>query len=272
MRVQALPPSGVVRPDYQSAETYRHDVWRGRLRVAGLVVAGGLLVAGALAARAGARAWLEHRERVRVAWAAHRAFLADEALCMSYAAPPGQPVYSEPQGEARAMLRQPDCMPLTWGQTVYQCIPSPAQRADDGPEITVAFRRVAATLRYPVLSGANAFVGGRRSPAGTERLVLVEARPNKRPASSLPRSIDFMAVSFTAAGPAPGQPPVAGSITFLFVPVPSATYVRVLAGQRDPSDRSRFTICYELNGVPATVTGRLNDDGTVSLSAMPDDG
>ena len=41
--------------------------------------------------------------------------------------------------------------------------------------------------------------------------------------------------------------------------------LRLFAGQTHPDDPSRFTIRYELNGVPGTIEGRLGRDGGIEL-------
>ena len=40
---------------------------------------------------------------------------------------------------------------------------------------------------------------------------------------------------------------------------------RFYAGQPDPSDRSRFTIDYDVDGKRGTIRGQLKNDGTVEL-------
>ena len=47
----------------------------------------------------------------------------------------------------------------------------------------------------------------------------------------------------------------------------TTTKVRVLAGQPDPSRTGWFTIRYEVDDSRGTVSGRLNDDGSVALEA-----
>jgi hypothetical protein len=270
MAVEPLSPSGLLWPDYQSADGYRRDVWPGRLRVAAILLAGVLLVAAAWGGRLGVRRWQAHREQVRADWAVHQALLADEALCMSYAAPPRQTVYSERTGEVESMLREPDCFPLEWGAGPSRfCNLSPALPSNAGLRATAAGRVVMPALSYSVSSGGTAFVGRRRSPGGADRLVVVEARPTDRPASTQARSLEFTSAAYVATGPKPGQTRVLGAIDELSVPVAPGAHARVLAGQRDPTDPARFTIDYELDGAPGTIFGRLNDDGRVSLQLKP---
>jgi hypothetical protein len=266
MATELVLPLELVRPEYQSPAGYRREAWRGRLRVAWILIAGVLLTAGVVGTWAGVRRWMAHREQVRAAWAEHQALLADEALCMSYAAPPGQAVYSEAEGEIESMVREPDCFATEWGAGSPRfCNLSPALPSDVGPRATAASRVVMPGLQYSLSSGGVAFMGRRGSAGGVDRLVVVEIRPTERPASTQARSLDFTAAAYVAAGLRPGQSRVLGAIDELSVPVPPAVYARVLAGQRDPSDPARFTIRYELGGAPGTIVGRLNDDGRVSL-------
>ena len=283
MAVEPVPPFAVVRPDYQSVEGYRRDVWRGRLRVTVALLAVVLLVAAAFAARAGVRRWQVYREERRAAWGRHEALLADEALAMKYAAPPTQAVYSEPKGEAEAMLQELDCLPVPW--TVHKfgfCLMVPqlpsgipvdldvsAATDEVDNDVTSAARFPEVIRGYAVPAAGAAFIGPRRSAGGMSRLVIVTVAPTEKPASPRPRSLQLAGYAFTAAGPAPGQEPVAGQVTTFSVPVPAGAYARVLAGQRDPTDPARFTIRFELDGAAGVVAGRLNNDATVSFQTVP---
>ena len=48
--------------------------------------------------------------------------------------------------------------------------------------------------------------------------------------------------------------------------------MRINAGVPDPGDRSRFTIAFELNGVPGTFEYRLGDDDRVTMCLLDPDG
>ena len=57
MAIQRAIPLEPVRPNYQSPDGYRRDIWRRWLRFAAALLAGVLLVATAMGARAGIRRW-----------------------------------------------------------------------------------------------------------------------------------------------------------------------------------------------------------------------
>src|SRR4051794_24698578 len=114
-----------------------------------------------------------------------------------------------------------------------------------------------------------AFVGGLRSRGGTSCLVFVYVTSSSAPRGPKSRWLEFTAHPMVPIGPKPGQNPYENAISSYAAPVSRNQTARVLAGQRDPTDPSRFTIRFELDGWPGEVAGHLNDDGTVSFEATP---
>lgn len=275
MAVEPVPPLAVVRPDYQSVEGYRRDVWRGRAAVLVPIAAFAVIVAAAFAVRAGFERWAQARARAYDAFIEHKHLLASEAQCMNYDAPPTQAVYSEVPEEAEAMLGQDGCFELQPLAVGFQCgmspwLQGPPARVDPPPKVirSGVARYPVAVCRYFDVRPASppaAFVGRLRSRGGAVRLVIVSVTPSDVPALAEPRSLNFKAVPYRPAGPKPTQPPDAGPASYLKVPVSPWAAVRVLAGQHGASDPARFTIGYELDGSRGQVAGHLDDDGTVVL-------
>jgi len=198
----------------------------------------------------------------------HARFLLLQRRCMAYAPPPGRVIYDDDPRQAAALLTDPayaashPALPKGVSAAVYD---NPLFRA----YVQGSYRR----LRP---AGPAAFMHRRTSPAGNERLVVVEfpsspptAQLGKEPGRTPLRQLAFRPYAeppstLTARGAAvltfPGDPPGLD----LFVAPGDRT--RVLEGQPDPADPSHFTIDYVHNGVPGTIDGWLNDDDTVTLA------
>jgi hypothetical protein len=111
-------------------------------------------------------------------------------------------------------------------------------------------------------NGTN-FLHGRTSPGGNQRLVDVEVagsggslslRSGSRPASFWGDEYDRFRSSQMAG-------------VTLWMHADAGDRVIVWAGQPDPADPSRFTIDVSINGQRSVISGQLQDDGSVILSA-----
>jgi hypothetical protein len=121
---------------------------------------------------------------------------------------------------------------------------------------------------------ATLFLHGRRSPGGSERMVVAEV-PLPLPA---------------AVSPGGGQGPVgitvnwytgspggwlsdpsnlrAGSVTLNRPPPPPTGESAFLNGQVDPNDPAKFTIPFRMDSVPGVIEGHLQPDGTVTFKVV----
>ncbi|HYE20033.1 MAG TPA: hypothetical protein VEA69_16410 [Tepidisphaeraceae bacterium] len=166
--------------------------------------------------------------------------------CMAYAAPADREVcraWGE-NGAAPPVAAGPDC----W--TAYAAI---AGVAPGRPG------RWTATGAAPI-----AFLHGRTSKGGRERLVVVRCTPMYLASAFVTQGMHATVIEPAAMWPVGATPKVhAGKFSGGY---PVHRDVRVTAGQVDPNDDARFTIAYTIDGRPGTVVGVLNDDETVTLT------
>ena len=106
----------------------------------------------------------------------------------------------------------------------------------------------------------GAFLGGRTSAGGNTRLIVVSTHNGFADEEGVHR---WVPLTHLVGTPATSNP--ASRITFqsfppLHVRLTMTDRLRLFAGQPDPNDPSHFTIGYELNDVPGTIDGWLQDD------------
>jgi hypothetical protein len=229
----AAPPSP--RLDYSPAPPR----CRRRLRRAGLVVA---VVAIAVA---GWRWGPAVRDRATLLYWQRR--------CATYAPPPDQVVYATGAADAAALGR--DRAYAAWpsgppnGPPVTYRLPPDCVGRYPPAASTASTAAGAGTPPGPVL-----FLHERRTPAGERRVVVVRLYPSSW--------VPVLSHTIRPAGlrAAPAVDPRPGLSTgFFFAADPARHRLRILAGQPDPADASRFTIDYDVDGKPGTVRGQLVD-------------
>jgi hypothetical protein len=115
----------------------------------------------------------------------------------------------------------------------------------------------------PASGPTLAFLHGRRSPAGHERIVAVRCVPLYLTSASVLRAFQPVTVEPAAAWPPSGRPVLREGEFRGGYPVSAA--VEVYGGQPDPTDASRFAIGFSVDGRPGVIDGDLRDDGTVRL-------
>jgi hypothetical protein len=116
------------------------------------------------------------------------------------------------------------------------------------------------------------FIHQRVGPGGRRRMVqatlgrdLVHQPPgrplenNVRVGISVATRSDPVDQPFRARG---------GNYRVIRIPVAPEAVMRVYAGQPDPGDEARFTVKYEIDGVPGTIEGRLEADDAVTLRVV----
>jgi hypothetical protein len=160
--------------------------------------------------------------------------------CLTYIAPPDQIVYDDdPPGAAslRAGGRP-------WWMSGF-ARPGPEALGHLGPG------------PLPTL-----LLHGRECPNGSDKLARITVlRHHDRPNGYY---LELMHQTYAWPSPVPmARFPALPSACGLFVPV--GKRLRLFAGQPDDEDTTRFTIGYELGGVPGMLEGRLLDDGTVQI-------
>lgn len=176
--------------------------------------------------------------------------------CMSYVAPPTQIVYEGDPTAAKQLLAAGRGYTTTDGVSASFIPPAWSNfHAADG-----AGWQIHGTVLMHELT----------TPDGDRRLAFVDVTVS--PVGGTPQQPIRMA-SFLSRIYVPGSvyaPPRIGLSIGTGDAIgmtldPSADTLRVYAGQVNPSDASRFTFVYELNGVKRTVEGHLRDVDSVVL-------
>jgi hypothetical protein len=113
------------------------------------------------------------------------------------------------------------------------------------------------------------FLHARTTARGTERLVLVHAKP-MWPRGQ--RRVEIEAMLFSLGPQTQNLPELedefAGDVVLSKEAVTGSNGLRIFAGRADPSDASAFSIEYEIDGVRGWVDGRLTD-GPGSSTSRP---
>jgi len=202
---------------------------------------------------------------------------------MDYSQPASMVVYDDDPNDWKTLAKRPDFgliyegpetiplndppfgfMPPVWGENPAAWICS------DGSWLRAGF---------PDRRENLAFLHGRRSPAGHERLVAVKFVAILQWQSGC--DIYLLAAAYRLASSRSGS-----KVQRLLVKesnratwsrnslllIPNATQgvsrSQVFAGQADPGDQSRFTVRYAIDGAPGNVEGRLNNDDSISLKVL----
>jgi hypothetical protein len=171
--------------------------------------------------------------------------------CASYRAPPGQVIYDDDPATYAQLLGSANYV----GNVLRQDRPY-AMR--DNPEWQGLSK-----ARYGSRVAPVAYVGSRTSPGGNRRLVGVQFGTLSDPTWNR-----FMFIPYVETTNATGLRTTSlgaanGPQLELFRH--SGDDLRVLDGQSDPNDPSRFTIDVQINGTTHTIDGQLHDNDTVTL-------
>jgi hypothetical protein len=122
-----------------------------------------------------------------------------------------------------------------------------------------------ARAQYGARVAPIAFLHARTSPGGNRRLVAV-AFGTVSPDPQWRRFVFIPCVattSFTGLGNSGAGPPTRAQLELFRQPTDN---LRVLDGQPDANDPSRFTIDLQINGMTYTIDGQLHDNDTVTLT------
>ena len=224
--------------------------------------------------------------------AALQKFSADFQACLGNVASPTQVVYEEDPTRAAALLKR---------GTGYAAISSSSSRSVFIPpapwQVPVLLKNAGTATQLRSTSDSTvAFLHGRKTPDGAQRLVWVDFKASEQmlidseaPATTryynLRNDRIFTARAYDPA--ADGTLHVENSRSLLILqPLDRQTLVvwhkgdswesgriephlsnvmRIFSGQPDPKDESHFTISYELDGNPGVIDGWLLRDQTVAL-------
>lgn len=226
---------GNVTLEYAKRPTW---VRRRGLRATLIILLLGAIVAGA---------WYRHS----IMWAARRGLMLHaQRQCLDFTTPPGRVVYEEDVTRASELLKQADYRPTTL--------------TADGQRIGAVWWP-AEIRNYPDASlwpkgtaGEEAllFLHERRTASGQTVLVCVKAWMDRRL-----RRVRFGSRAVTLATWNSDSQTVGGrgGGAFEISDYYERTPLRIYAGQPDPSDASRFTVEYELNGRRGILKGRVTD-------------
>ena len=266
------------RLDYAQAQSIVSRM--GLRRVIGLSVLVALVVA--------ALVWWDPAVRRVQRWRSERAYRQLQQTCMTYAAPANRVVYEEDPADAAALQKRDSAYaPIlqldraTMTQIIRPGWQPPVQFTEPlWTKYSVGIRRLPTTPR------AVAFMGERRTKSGERRLVCVGIAIQAQQLadgrwsivrwlqawSFAPSSLDsadqtapmgLMVIDSDAKRPPGGSDPLTDDPDHPFTP---PFPLRLYAGQPDPADASRFTIGYALQGRRGTISGVLQDDGSVLLT------
>jgi hypothetical protein len=121
---------------------------------------------------------------------------------------------------------------------------------------------------------ATLFLHGRRSPGGSERMVVVEV-PLPLPTTFSPAATQGpvgITVNWYTGSPGGwlSEPSNlrSGSVTLNRPAPPPSGDTAFLNGQVDPKDDAKFTIAFRIDSVPGVIEGRLLPDGSVTFKVV----
>jgi hypothetical protein len=238
--------AAVAAPIEYAPGQHRRPWWRRRW------VWGALAGAVVLALAAGG---YRYRKPLRAKWGQ----LAFERQCLNYRVPADLVIYTDDPRQFPALLA---------------ATPQPAgghYRESGNSEFVNFYPDV--WMRHPLLKWdpGPAFLHGRTNPRGERRLVGVDLSPIDEEFWLYPRVVVPAGLT-TDPRPAKTHAEYATLpadrqrlLALALVKDSRKDAVRVFAGQPDPDDPTHFTIRLEVNGVPETVDGWLQDDETVLL-------
>jgi hypothetical protein len=267
-------PQPAPRLDYAQAQSLVTRIGRRRIVLAAILFA--IAIAAIL--------WTKPAIRRVQQWNRDQQFQRLQRRALAYTAPADRIVYEEDPGEAAGLLKQNGfyaSIPTfdAQGRAATRLGWQPPVRWNDS--LWSAF--ASGPLPLAVDPRAPAFLGERTTRSGERRLVCVgvavEARQDTggrwginrwlQAWSFEPGTLDHpdatapmgQMIIDSDAPRAPGSmDPLSDDLANPFTP---PFPLRLYAGQRDPTDASRFTIAYELQGRRGVITGILQDDGSV---------
>jgi hypothetical protein len=123
---------------------------------------------------------------------------------------------------------------------------------------------------------ATLFLHARRSPGGSERMVVVEVLlplpPTVSPGSAATQGPVGITLDWYTGSPggwlsAPSNLR-SGSVTLNRPAPPPKGETAFLNGQVDPKDAAKFTIAFRVDSVPGVIEGQLQPDGRVSFKVV----
>jgi hypothetical protein len=209
-------------------------------------------------------------------------YLAWQRRCMGYDRPASMVVYDDDPNYWKTLGNHPGFGPVYFGP-----ITMPLYNPPFGHMPPVWAENPAAWIcsdgswqgAFPDRRENLAFLHGRRSPSGHERLVAVKFVAILQWQSGC--DIHLLGAAYQLAGWRPGSnvqrllvkesnPATWSRNALLLIPnrTQGLSRSQVLAGQADPADESRFTVRYTIDGAQGDVEGRLNDDDTISLRVL----
>jgi hypothetical protein len=201
----------------------------------------------------------------------HARFLQLQRRCLSYAPPPGQVVYDDDPEQVATLLSD-----AAYAASHPAALKGVSAAVYDNPLFRNYLQRSSSHPFRP--AGPAVFMHRRTSPAGNERLVVVQFSAAAAPGAAVttpPAGTPLRRFVFRPYPESPatltrrGAPVLSnfpGDPSGLDLLAAPGDRTRVLAGQPDPADPSHFTIDYVHNGVAGTIDGWLNDDDTVTLA------
>jgi hypothetical protein len=192
---------------------------------------------------------------------------------LTFALPPDRVVYEEdPTRAARLASLPPDPRAAYIGDPNRPAppayYPQPAggywMGSSDGQPYAEYLPPFYRRMYMGIMPRGLIFIHGRTGQRGRQRLVHVTQersyayRPPLRPhALNVRDGLELTACTSSAdAEFSPGHGNTKHSI---FLPLGFGQVARIYAGQADPTDLARVTIRYEIDGVPGTIEGRLDD-------------
>ena len=191
-----------------------------------------------------------------------RAYLAQRAA-MGYRQPDGHVAYTEEAETAKRLLAaDPASYVRLWQSDVAMY--------DAGAWREMRYWRAPNMPGQAVRDRATVFLHARHNPNAGTRLVVVEMRPTDYADRGLrgPRAFHFGVECVTPGTINAYWQPGTGSSNELDLPaIMPDQRLTVFTGRPDPTDASRFTIDYTLDGVRHAIDGRLGDNGWIVLSA-----
>lgn len=228
-------------------------------RAAWLLVAATLLAVVTWQAIRWVPVWQRYVERQRLM----RQALATQQACMNFGMPADTVVYTDDPAEL-AKLAQPGS-----GYVVRPTNPPTASLDRDRYNRGAALRVAAEWEAYheaawrqwqwqpfPFRRDGTVFLHQRLSPAGHDRIVVVQAG-----------EAGYLTWTVVTPGTEKNSPSAYSPAFGVGLQRRYNWPLRIFAGQPDPVDPSHFTVDYSFHGQRGRIDGQLNDDDTISFSS-----
>jgi len=175
---------------------------------------------------------------------AHAQLHIQQRKCTSYTQSPDVVIASVKRGQSSIAAPIPPC----W--TAYEATMAPIFPV-----------RPPGANRFPALG--LGFLHELTSPGGHQRIVAIHCQPWYLASGSVLQSLHSATIEPASFWSFSSRPVLHNGSRSGGYPVTEA--IEMYAGQPDPSDKSKFTIRYTIEGKPGVVEGQLNDDDTVTL-------